>query len=63
MKATMHKSCSCRQCKLGRSSKAGQSVHRLNEHRLRRITRQQVQQFLRGAEDIIIAPISSPYTD
>ena len=59
-KNTMHKSCSCRMCKLGRGTKAGQGVRHANEKKLRQLWRRTLQRLGIEADS---APISSPYTD
>lgn len=58
-KGTFHKSCHCKSCNRGRNRLA----RNLNERKLRRMSRDQIIKFLKGAEDVLIAPISSPYTD
>jgi len=59
MKATFHKSCSCAACKRGRSSIS----RKFNERKLRRIAKQAIDKGVKGDLEVVIAPISSPYTD
>ena len=63
MKATFHKACSCRQCKAGRRTKFGHYIVKANERRLRHTAKQMLAAVVRGAEDALIGPISSPLTD
>lgn len=64
MKAVFHKSCSCEQCKLGRATKSGHATKKANEKKLRRIAKLALQEVVKGNEqDVVVAPISSPYTD
>jgi hypothetical protein len=60
-KHTLHKSCSCRQCKFGRGTKAGQDTQHANEKKLRQLWKKALRRL--GIEDADAAPISSPYTD
>lgn len=63
-KHTMNKSCSCRMCRLGRGSNAGQLVRKANNRKLRRKGKQALDRVARGtAEDAVLGPITSPYTD
>lgn len=53
-------------CKAGSHTKAGQQVHNANERKLRRIGKAQLDAVVKGtadADEVVIAPISSPYTD
>jgi hypothetical protein len=60
MKATFHKSCNCKQCRAGRDHEDRNT----NERKLRRFTREKITKFLKGEnDDVLIFPISSPYTD
>jgi hypothetical protein len=60
MKATFHKSCSCKACRRGRSHIS----RNLNERRLRRIAKQAIDNGVKREDlEVEIAPISSPYTD
>ena len=64
IKATFHKSCSCVVCRLGRGRGWGQFARHKNERKLRRRARVALEKVVRGqADDAIVAPISSPYTD
>lgn len=62
-KGKLHRSCSCAQCKRGRASEAGQFVRNQNERKLRRKTKQALREVVKGGDDAVVAPISSPYTD
>jgi hypothetical protein len=60
MKATFHKSCHCQSCCAGRTHEKRNA----NERKLRQITRQRVSRYLKGeTDDVLIAPISSPFID
>lgn len=55
-------------CVLGRSTKAGQAVHRANEKKLRQMTKRELRKAVREAihelELVdVISRINSPYTD
>lgn len=64
MKGTFHKSCSCAMCKRGAHTKAGQATQNANERKLRRMSKKALDEVVKhGAEDAVVAPISSPYTD
>lgn len=59
-KATYHKSCGCHMCRLGRSH----FDRNRNERKLRRRSKRELLNYvIKGAEDVEIHPISSPYTD
>jgi hypothetical protein len=60
MKGTFHKACSCRMCRLGRGTKAGQSTRKANERKLRHGSKRALK---RDGVDAVVAPIGSPYTD
>jgi len=60
MKATMHKSCHCKQCNFGRNA----SKRNANERKFRQFVKGELFAFLRGrADDVFVHPITSPYTD
>lgn len=59
MKATFHKSCSCKACRRGRNSYS----RNLNERKLRRLAKRAVDEAKKGDLEVEVAPISSPYTD
>lgn len=61
MKATFHKSCSCSSCRRGRRHQ--KFTLKMNERKLRRRAKAELIKFLKGAEDVFIHPITSPYTD
>jgi len=64
MKATFHKSCSCRMCKRGRATEAGKFKRHQNERKLRRDSKAKLNEVVKGrADDAEIHPISSDYTD
>lgn len=63
MKATFHKSCSCSSCVRGRATEGGKVAHRMNEKKLRQRSRLALAEVKKGADDAVVAPISSPYTD
>ena len=65
IKGTFHKSCHCATCQRGAHSAAGQYTQNQNERKLRRLSRQQLANVLKGGdpEEAVIAPITSPYTD
>ena len=64
MKAVFHKGCSCEQCKRGKGSKWGHMTQNANERKLRRTSKKALNDVVNhGAEDAVVAPISTPYTD
>lgn len=67
-KKKAHRSCSCSQCVSGRSTKAGQAIHKNNERKLRRMSKEElrraVQETKQDLEDTDVLPfLNSPYTD
>jgi hypothetical protein len=59
-KATYHKSCSCGMC---RRNRAHFDRNRNERKFRRRSARELLNYVLKGADDVHIHPISSPYTD
>jgi len=64
MKGTFHKGCSCSQCMRGKRTDAGHQTQNANERKLRRMSKKALDAVVKhGAEDAVVAPISTPYTD
>jgi hypothetical protein len=67
-KKKAHVGCSCKQCKAGAGTEAGQIIHNQNERKLRRLAKVELSKAIketkRELEDIdVLGQIGSPYTD
>lgn len=62
-KRNEHPACSCRQCRRGSASSAGQFTHAQVNRKIRRKFKSLLAAAVRGALDVEPVVVSTPYTD